>query len=251
MPARLDSALAAATRRDAETLESAVLGPLVPLIGDRDLVVVPTGVLATAPWGMLPSCRGRPVTVTPSAGAWLAARERAAGGGADVLVAGPGLPRGPDEIRDIAAVRPGAVVLTGGAATPAATLAALDGARLAHLAAHGRHEAQNALFSALDLAGGPLIGYDLQRLARPPGVVVLAACELGLSEVRPGDETFGMASALLAAGTATVVASVARVADGTARDAMVGLHRGLVAGLAPAAALARAAAGTGFVCLGA
>ncbi|MCO8269525.1 CHAT domain-containing protein [Actinoplanes sp. TRM 88003] len=142
-------------------------------------------------------------------------------------------------------------VLTGRRAGPAAALAALDGAPTAHIAAHGRHEAENALFSELDLAGGPLLGYDLQRLTRPPGLVVLSSCELGLSEVRPGDETFGLASALLAAGTATVVASVARVADDAARDVMVGFHRALVAGRSPAAALAGVAAGTGFVCLGA
>ena len=143
------------------------------------------------------------------------------------------------------------MVLSGSAATPAATLKTLDGAGVAHLAAHGRHEAENPLFSALDLHGGPLLGYDLPRLERPPGVVVLASCELGLTEVRPGDESFGMASALLAAGTSTVIASVGRVADVPATEVMVGLHRALVAGAPPAAALAGVAAGTGFVCLGA
>jgi CHAT domain-containing protein len=168
-----------------------------------------------------------------------------------VLVAGPGIARGPAEIKSIRACRTEATTLSGDAATPGATLAALDGAALAHLAAHGRHEAENALFSALDLAGGPLLGYDLQRLTRPPAVVVLASCELGLSEVRPGDETFGLASALLAAGSTTVVASVARVADDAAADVMVRFHRALAAGSGPAAALAGVAAGTGFVCLGA
>jgi hypothetical protein len=60
-----------------------------------------------------------------------------------------------------------------------------------------------------------------------------------------------MASALLAAGTSTVIASVGRVADVAATDVMVGLHRALAAGVPPAAALAGVAAGTGFVCLGA
>ncbi|MBM2616271.1 CHAT domain-containing protein [Actinoplanes sp. LDG1-06] len=314
LPKRLAVAVAEATRRDAEALEAAVLGPISALIGDRDLVVVPTGVLMTAPWAALPACAGRPVTVAPSATAWLSRRpaagsvlmagpgnewadathregeqvrvelsRRPAAGpvlvagpgnesrrrgdgpvlvagpgnesrrrfdGPTVLVAGPGNDRGADEIADIAALYPQAVVLTGDRAGPAATLAALDGAGLAHLAAHGRHEAENALFSALELAGGPVLGYDLQRLGRAPGLVVLSSCELGLSEVRPGDETFGMASALLAAGTATVVASVARVADEQALDVMAGFHRALAAGNTAAAALAGAAAGTAFVCLG-
>ncbi|WP_030441616.1 CHAT domain-containing protein [Actinoplanes subtropicus] len=249
MPARLAAAVAAATRGDARTLQDAVLTPLLARIGDRPLVVVPTGLLMTVPWGMLPACAGRPVTVAPSATSWLAAAGRAEG--PSLVVAGPGILRSEEEITEISSLHLGSVVLSGSAATPAATLAALDGAGVAHLAAHGRHEAENPLFSSLDLHGGPLLGYDLPRLERPPGVVVLASCELGVTEIRPGDESFGMASALLAAGTSTVIASVGRVADVPATDAMVGLHRALVAGVPPAAALAGVAAGTGFVCLGA
>jgi len=171
-----------------------------------------------------------------------------------VLVAGPGIARGEAEIRAVAALRPSASVLTGQDATPAATLAALDGAAIAHIAAHGRHQAENALFSTLDLTGGPLLGYDLQRLARAPLMIVLSSCDLGLTDIRPGDETFGVVTALLSAGSATVVASVARVADDTAMAAMVGYHRAITAGAAPAAALAAALDGEAtpsFVCFGA
>jgi tetratricopeptide (TPR) repeat protein len=250
MPGRLATAVARATREDAGRLAALVVDPIRRRIGDHDLVIVPTGLLATAPWAVLPGLARRPVTVAPSATAWLARRKPSGRDGRTVLVAGPGNQRAPEEIRSIAGRRPGATVLTGSAATPAATLAAIDGAGVAHLAAHGRHEAQNALFSSLELHGGPVLGYDLQRLEKPPELVVLAGCELGLSEVRPGDESFGMASALLAAGTATVIASVCRVADDAASEAMAGLHRELAAGRTPAEALAREAAGTGFVCLG-
>ena len=53
-------------------------------------------------------------------------------------------------------------------------------------------------------------GYDLQGLDRAPAIVVLSSCDLGLSDVRPGDEVLGMAVALLSVGTATVLASVTR-----------------------------------------
>ena len=116
--------------------------------------------------------------------------------------------RGEAEVRAIAAGLPAglracATVLTGDGATPAATLAALDGAGLAHIAAHGRHEPDNALFSAVELAGGPLMGHDIQRLRRTPPHVVLSACDLGLADVRPGDETLGMVAALLSSGSST------------------------------------------------
>jgi hypothetical protein len=264
LPARLAAAVRSATSHDAAAVGSAVLSPLLADLGDRELIVVPTGILMTVPWAALPGCAGRAVTVAPSATVWREAMRRRADGRpgsggpgphpAAVLVAGPGNARGDAEIRAIAALRPGTSVLTGPAATPAATLAALNRATIAHLAAHGQHQAENALFSTLELAGGPLLGYDLQWAGRAPLMVVLSSCDVGLTDVRPGDETFGMVTALLNAGSATVVASVARVADDAAMAAMVGFHRGLTAGRPPAAALAGALHGeetAGFVCFGA
>jgi hypothetical protein len=251
---RLDQAIAGATHRDAAAVAAALVEPLLPFVGDRDLVVVPTGTLVAVPWGALPGCAGRAVTVAPSSTAWLAARRRldATPPGAHVaLVAGPGNDLGEAEVRVIARLYRQPRLLTGPEATPAATAKLLAGAGLAHVAAHGRHQPQNALFSSLDLAGGPLMGYDLQRLDAAPTVVVLAACDVGLADVRPGDETIGMTAALLATGTSTVIAGVGRVADQASITVMTGLHRALRAGRAPAAALAEAARGTPFVCFGA
>jgi hypothetical protein len=254
---RLAAAVAAATARDARTVSGTVLGPLLGLVADRDLVVVPSGVLMTVPWSVLPACVGRPVTVTPSATTWLAMTRRLAvcrlgPQAATLLVAGPRNARGAAEVRAIAALRPRAAVLLGADATPAATLAALSDVTVAHLAAHGRHQAENALFSTLELVGGPLLGYDLQQIPRTPAMVVLSSCDLGLTDVRPGDETLGMVTALLSAGSATVVANVARVADDTAANTMISYHRAIAAGRTPAAALAHATRDpTGFVCFGA
>jgi tetratricopeptide (TPR) repeat protein len=254
---RLAGGVAEATRRDAAVLAGALLGPLLPLIADAELVVVPTGLLVTVPWAVLPGCAGRPVTVTPSGSAWLAAAARIAanppGGQAPALVAaGPGNRRALGETAMVAGLRPAARVLTGPAATPAATLAGMDGAAVAHVAAHGQHEPDNALFSALELAGGQLMGYDLQRITAP-ATVVLSCCDLGLADVRPGDETLGMTTALLAAGAGTVVASVTRAGDDAALATMEALHPALARGVPAAAALAAAPAGTagGFVCFGA
>jgi CHAT domain-containing protein len=93
-----------------------------------------------------------------------------------------------------------------------------------------------------------LLGYDLQRAGRAPPMVVLSSCDLGLTDVRPGDEAFGMVTALLTAGAATVVASVARVADDTEMTVMVGYHQAIAAGRSPATALAAALDGETMVC---
>ena len=106
LPDRLATAVREATARDAAAVAAAVLTPLLADAGDRDLVVVPTGLLATVPWAVLPGC-ARPVTVAPSATAWLAARQRPATPGPALLVAGPGNDRGNAEIAAVAAVAPG------------------------------------------------------------------------------------------------------------------------------------------------
>jgi CHAT domain-containing protein len=196
---------------------------------------------------MLPGLRGRPVTVCPSASSWLAARRAADAAArepdrvaAPVLVAGPDLQHALPEVSQIAAGYPGSHPLVAAAATVDATLRALDGAPLAHLAAHGHHDRENVLFSRLDLADGPLMAYDVQRLSQAPRHVVLSACDVGRTVVRPGDEILGFTAALLHLGTATVISSVSRVDDETALALMTAYHRALSAGFRPAEALALA-----------
>jgi CHAT domain-containing protein len=171
-----------------------------------------------------------------------------------VLVAGPDPPGAAAEVAALARLHPGARVLQGDAAGVEVVLQALDGVDLAHLACHGDFRDAGPLFSALQLADGPLIVHDLLRLPRPPRTLVLSACDSARCAIRPGDEILGPAAALLAAGTRTVVAAVNPVADEATIDLMSELHRRLLAGVPPGRALADAAAATGvhgFVCLGA
>jgi CHAT domain-containing protein/tetratricopeptide (TPR) repeat protein len=257
LPAALVEVVSASARRRAQLLDEQLWRPLAPIVGDRELVVVPTGPLYPVAWGALPSLRGRPVVVAPSATAWLAASgdQQPAGTGRSVLVSGPDLPAAVGEVAQLTRYLPSAQVLEGEGATVEAVLAALDGARLAHIAAHGAHEAGNALFSRLDLVDGALYAHETSRLQRPPEQVVLAACELALTRIRPGDEALGFAGALLASGVRTVTAAVSRVGDQTAAESMAFYHRRVAEGARPAVALADATAidpfRRPFVCLGA
>ena len=96
------------------------------------------------------------------------------------------------------------------------------------------------LFSGIELVDGPWFGYDIDQLAEVPDVVLLSACEVGRSQVRYGEELIGMTAAWQHAGVRSVIASAAAVNDDVAHDVLVAVHRGLVAGLDPAAALAAA-----------
>jgi CHAT domain-containing protein len=241
--------------RRAGRLDARLIRPLAKLIGDRELVIIPTGSLYATAWGALPSLRGRPVVVAPSATAWLAADRAADQDGHTVLVGGPHLTAAVGEVGSLRAHHPDARLISTDQATVEGVLDALDGAALAHVAAHGTHEPENALFSHLDLLDGALYAHEITRLRRPPQHVVLAACELALSRIRPGDEALGFAGALLAAGGRTVTAAITRVGDQAAAEAMADYHRRLAAGAAPATALADAIAvdpfRRPFICLGA
>ncbi|MGW5051066.1 CHAT domain-containing protein [Actinokineospora sp. NPDC004072] len=254
LPAPLVEVVTASARREADRLDEALLRPLRGPIGDRDLVVVPTGALHVVPWGVLPTCAGRPTAVAPSATAWLSASRPDKGSGV-LLVRGPDLAAAPAEIVRLAVLHHDAKVLDGEEATVDRVLSMLDGAALAHIAAHGEHEPENALFSRLELVDGALFAHEMGRLQRTPDHVVLAACELALNRVRPGDEPLGFAGALLAGGARTVIAASSRVGDRSAAAAMADYHRALTGGAAPAIALAEAVAvdplRRPFVCVGA
>ncbi|WP_341716122.1 CHAT domain-containing protein [Micromonospora sp. FIMYZ51] len=260
-----DSATArAGAEHVAAALDRQLFDPIRRRLADRCMVIVPVGVLHGVGWAGLPTCAGRPVTVAPSATVWLAAERRTAPVGPPVLASGPRLPAGQAEVRRLARVLPGARLLTGPAATADALTAALDDAGMVHIAAHGRFRADNPQFSTLELAGGPLFAYEWERVGRPPGCVVLSACESGLTGLRPGDEIMGFAAVLLALGTRCLVATVLPVPAEPTTALMLDLHRRMRGGARPAQALADAqqafvASGDGtarataaaFVCLGA
>ena len=76
-----------------------------------------------------------------------------------------------------------------------------------HVAAHGRHTADNPLFSGIELADGTLFGYDIDLVPQLPATVVLSACEVGRSSVLWGEEALGMTRIWLHAGTRCVIAA--------------------------------------------
>jgi hypothetical protein len=259
------AASAAVLDRVRGVFDAALLRPLGGVVRDRPLVIVPSEHLQSLPWSVLPSCTGRPVTVVPSATLWARVNGRPAAdaNGRVVVVAGPGLPGALAEAASVADLYETPTRLFGAAATARQVSAAMAGAGLVHVAAHGVLRSDNPLFSALVFTDGPYTVYDLELLANAPQQVVLAACDSGRAQVVAGEEVLGLTSALLSHGTVTLVAPVVPVPDGETSSLMHAYHVELVSGRAPAEALAIAqertrtegplalAAAAGFVCLGA
>ncbi|MGW7203454.1 CHAT domain-containing protein [Streptomyces sp. NPDC054837] len=225
-------------------LEELLLGPAAAHLGSGPVVVVPPGRLHRVPWALLPSLRERVLSVSPSASGWLRAREtEPPPGGRQVLVRGPGLATEGAEVAELADRYGGSTVLEDDDARVPRVLEELDGAALAHIAAHGTFRADSPLFSSLRMADGPLIVHDFERLDRSPYRIILSCCDTARFASVGADELLGLVTALLPLGTAGVVACTAPVNDAAVVPLMLALHKGLDAGLSLAEALrdARAA----------
>src|SRR5262249_16062440 len=140
----------------------------------------PARAVARRPLGAA-ACTARPRGERRAVGARLAqARAVAPPDRRDpVFVRGPGLGTG-SEVPPLAAEDPHATEPQSGPATARRVLAALDGAGLAHIAAHGTFRADSPLFSSLRMDDGPLTVYDLERLRRAPYRAIFSSCDSGL-----------------------------------------------------------------------
>ena len=240
LPGTFADAIRSELRTRLGRVDDLLLAPLADAISDRELVLTPSGVLATVPWTILPSNRGRPVTVAQSATSWLSRSGTSLRSASAGFVAGPRVAQAEAETTAAASAWKGATVLHGAEATAEAVSELAGSVDVLHVSAHGRHSSENPLFSGFELADGPWFGYDIDQLTSVPDVVLLSACEVGRSTLRGGEELIGMTAAWLHAGSRCVIASAAAINDAVAHDVLVALHRELSAGHAPAAALARA-----------
>ncbi len=237
------SAQLAAARLSADErirrLSGLLLQPL-RVSSDTELVIVPLAGLQGVPWAAL---HGGPVCLAPSATFWArsaqAAQARPHGGtdGGVVVVAGPDLPGAAAEVQAVAGIHPSAILITPPASTADTVAAALADAHLVHLACHGRLRADNPMFSSLLLSDGPLTVQELYARGVAPHRLVLASCESGTQVSYAGDEVLGFVSALLARGTAGILASTAVVPDVEAVDLMTAVHLALARGATLARAL--------------
>ncbi|BDZ41214.1 CHAT domain-containing protein [Paraoerskovia sediminicola] len=245
--ARLPEAIRGVARasldRSLDRIDRGVLAAMGATHVER-LHVVARDVLLQLPWGALPSRAGLPTSVnswTTLARSGPPGESLAVDDARSVLaVAGPQLEHANAEVRAVAARWPAATRLQDAAATCAATRAAMPGASVIHLAAHGTHVPDNPLFSSVRLADGELFAHELEGAAVEGAVVVLSACEVGRSTRRVGGEVLGLKSAFLRLGASAVIAAVAPLRDDVAAAVMPELHGRLAAGDVPDVALAAA-----------
>ena len=228
-----------------QRLHALLWAPLEPLLqGCTRVLIVPHGVLANVPFAALGDAAGPlgarfELALVASARAALRGLQRAPAPARRALALGEStrLPHAAQEARFVASLFPQGQAFVGEAASLQALRAHAAGADVLHLACHAQFRTDNPRFSALQLADAALTVEDAEQLPLQAAIVVLSACETGVSDAAAGDEMIGLVRAFMVAGASRVVASLWPVDDAITRGFMAHFYRALTTGAGPAAAL--------------
>ena len=114
--------------------------------------------------------------------------------------------------------------------------------RVLHLACHGQFNPRDALGSALTLGAGDRLtaAEIIEHLKLDADLVILSACQSGVSHIARGDELVGLIRAFMSAGASSLVVTQWQVADVSTRIVMERFHQYLIAGMGRAEGLQRA-----------
>jgi CHAT domain-containing protein len=155
----------------------------------------------------------------------------------------PNLPQSATEAREVAAMYPGAISLSGLEATRESFLAALTRSTVVHFAGHALLNLDKPFSSAVVLApaggdSGLLYAHEITRLRLNPGAsVVLAACSTARGKDLTMEGSVSLARGFLAAGARAVIASPEPVEDSSTQPLLASFHRFLIQAQSPASAL--------------
>lgn len=109
-------------------------------------------------------------------------------------------------------------------ATKALLFKESEKAEYIHIACHGEFIKDDVSSSALLLSDGNATVEEMLDLRLRSKLVVLSACETGISENRSGDELIGFARALLYAGTPSVILSLWNAYDESTSKLMISFY---------------------------
>ena len=231
-----------------QQLHALVWAPLADTLENcRRLLVVPHGPLGWLPFaalhdGSVALAERFELAVVPSAQLAMRGYLRQPLAPQQVLVLGESsrLLHAAEEAKFVGSLFDDAKVFIGEQATLAVMHDHVGHADVVHLACHAQFRTDNPKFSALHLYDGALTVELAETLQLRPGLVVLSACETGLSELGLGDEMVGLVRAFMIAGTARVLATAWPIDDSHAAQFMASFYGARCRGQAPAAALRQA-----------
>lgn len=231
-----------------ERLYQRLFSRLETSIGDRNLVIVPSGVLNYVPFQALRSeatylIETREIVRSPSAAIWQTLANAGSRRPRGVLLIGfadESIPLVDSEIETLSRVFPDADAYTGESSTFAAYMRMAPGKRVIHIACHGTFRSDNPLYSSLHLADGWVTVNDIRKQKLNAELVTLSACETGLNAVGAGEEIFGLARGFLSAGARNILLSLWAVNDVSASHMMQSFYAAMQRGDTIAASLRNA-----------
>ncbi len=237
MRERADSCLAG--------LYEILITPLEPYLSGTSIVFIPVGVLNYVPFHALRNNAGYlierfEITHAPSASVWERLQERPARTATTPLLMGfadERIPLVETEVRNLKKILPGSKALTGKSASFSAFSRFSSKHDLIHLACHGQFRPESPMFSSLHLADGWITVHDICSQPLRAGLVILSACETGLSKVFAGDEILGLTRGFLSAGAGSLIVSLWTVNDRAAGELMTHFHSCVQRGTPIAASL--------------
>lgn len=223
-----------------------LIRPLTPHLQQKRLVIVPHRALHYIPFhalydGSTHLIEQHEVVYAPSASVLQHCFAKPQPAWQRALILGTSetnIPHVHEEVASLASFFDESTTLLGVEASLAALTTQAPQAEVVHLACHGQFRPDNPLFSALRLADSWLTVRDTYHLdLQRCGLVVLSACETGVSALAPGDDLIGLARGFIYAGAPSLIVSLWVVDDKITAQLMRTFYQRLLIGDNPAAAL--------------
>ncbi|MBN2223639.1 MAG: CHAT domain-containing protein [Deltaproteobacteria bacterium] len=232
----------------ARGLYDILMAPVVPAEDETRLIIIPHGPLHYLPFAALFDGRRflierYTLVIDPSASVLkYIIEKRKRPDGAVVAFGNPTtkynpLPFAEHEVADIGSIMEKADIYLGDRATETRGKKSFAKYSIIHLACHGMFNPTDPLSSALFLSpdglnDGMLKVNELFGLYLPgTSLVVLSACETGLSHVMKGDELIGLSRGFIFSGTPSLVVTLWEVADDSTAALMRQFYRNLKEGM--------------------
>ena len=220
--------LRARTDRCLSKLYELLIMPLQKHLTGGRLVIVPSGPLNHVPFPALFDGKNYlveryEITLAPSAAVWNKLKDlptRKINSSALFAFADERIPLVEAEVAEIGKFVPKPKMFTGSNASVAAYFENSRRADLIHLACHGQFRGDNPLYSSLHLADGWITVRDIAAQQLRASLVVLSACETGISQLFAGDEILGLSRGFIRAGASSLIVSLWTVNDTAAAEFM-------------------------------
>lgn len=241
----------------ATRLYERLVRPFAKIIGNKNVLLVPHGILHYLPFaalsdGQAPFIQQRNIRFLPSTTTQRYLSRKIALRNVALIIGNPDLgkkeldlPSAEKEAGMVAEILKGSDVFTRSQASETLIKRKAGQYRYLHIASHGQFRADNAMASRVLLSqdadnDGSLTVNEIYGLRLAAELVTLSACETGLGKTTSGDDVLGLTRGLLYAGSSNVVASLWEVDDEATSVLMRLFYENMNKGLGKAEALRQA-----------